>query len=281
MSKDYTNDIVTHIKNGNIEYLKFNILDKYSDNLVHAITLRHGGVSKPPYDTLNFRANLDFERDNVISNLKILCDKINIPFETICKAKQNHTSNVLVLDRNNKEKYNLLNYSDDEFDAYITKERGICSYITTADCVPIIIYDKSKNIVSNIHSGWRGTVKKIYINAIDKMCDIGCNVEDLIFCIGPSIKKCCFCSSEESFKSNFTSVYENEDEYISYNNTGKFYIDMDYVIVKEAIKRGIKIENIAVCDICTKCNSSDFFSCRAAKSVDTDFGVFATIVNIK
>ena len=51
--KDYTNEQVTLIKKDNVYYLQFNILNKYSKYLRHAITLRHGGVSKYPLDTLD------------------------------------------------------------------------------------------------------------------------------------------------------------------------------------------------------------------------------------
>lgn len=178
---------------------------------------------------------------------------------------QNHTKKVLFLNKINKEKYKLDKFNVEEYDAYIYNEKDIATYVTTADCIPIIIYDKVKNAVSNIHSGWKGTINKIYIEAINEMKkEFDSNVSDLIVCLGPSIQKCCFSSEEESFKEKFTNVWNNEDEYLTYDkeNNNKFYIDMPCLIKQDLIKLGVLEENIILSNICTMCNHDDFFSYR-------------------
>lgn len=280
----YNNDVMIHIKDGEVEYLKFKILEKYGDSINHVITLRHGGVSEYPCESLNFRTIGKDKKENLLSNLKIICDKIGFEDKNVFKAKQNHTDKVLIIDNNNKEKYSFSKFSMEEFDAYTTNEKNIATLVTTADCNPIIIYDPIKNVVSNIHSGWKGTIKKIYLNAIDIMVQkFNSNVEDLIFCIGPSIKKCCFTSKEKSFKEKFTDIWKEENEYIYYEEDSDiFHIDLSYVIKKDILQKGIKEENIAICDICTMCNHKDFFSYRiATKNNYEDYGTFATIVYLK
>ena len=85
-----------------------------------------------------------------------------------------------------------------------------------------------------------GTIKKIYLNAFKIMQKkFGTNAEDLIVCVGPSINKCCFTSKEESFKKKFTDVFENEQEYLYYEEDKEtFHIDMPYLIKRDFINLG-------------------------------------------
>ena len=69
---DFNNNDIIHIKNGKVEYLKFRILEKYSDKLLHLITLRHGGVSAGVYNSLNFRSVGKDKYENVDKNLEII-----------------------------------------------------------------------------------------------------------------------------------------------------------------------------------------------------------------
>ena len=46
-------------------------------------------------------------------------------------------------------------------DALITKEPGCCICISTADCIPILLYDRKNQVVAAAHAGWRGTVNYI------------------------------------------------------------------------------------------------------------------------
>lgn len=284
MGKNYTNEHILHVKDGNVEYIQFRKLNDYRDKLKHCVTLRHGGVSEGEYASLNFRLLGSDTKENVFSNIDIVCDKLDINSGSICKVMQAHTDNILVLNSENKEEYNVKNMSNEEYDAYIYNEEGITAFVTTADCNPIIIYSPKENVVANIHSGWMGTINKIYLKTLEKMInDFNCKAEDIIICVGPSINKCCFSSREDSFKEKFISVFENEEEYITYDekDRDKFYIDLPYIIKRDFLKIGVKEENIVLSNICTKCNHEDFFSYRhARKSEYNDFGTMGTFVSL-
>lgn len=280
----YDSNEMRHLKNGNIEYLKFKILEKYDEKIEHIITLRHGGVSDFPCDTLNFRTVGKDKKENIEENLERISKVINLDKDNIHKAKQNHTSNILYIDDSNKKKYKFTKYNKEEYDAYITDKKNIATLVTTADCNPIIIYDSQKNILANVHSGWKGTIKKVYLETLKKMVnEFGCNVSDILFCIGPSIKKCCFSSEENEFKNKFSSIWNDEDKYIYYENNGeRFHIDLSYLIKRDVLEFGIKEENLSICDICTMCHSNDFYSFRKATiNKDEDYGTFATIAYLK
>lgn len=280
---DFSNKQVTHVKNGDVEYLTFKALEKYNDKITAIVTLRHGGVSEGVFDSLNFRmAGID-KRENVIKNLNIICDKLNLNADEVYKARQDHTDNILYLTHDNKEEYNFKNVNNSPVDGYITAS-GITTLVTTADCNAIIIYDTKNNKVANVHSGWKGTTKRIYIKAIEKMQSLfGTNPKDLIICVSPSVLKCCFSSEDKKFKNIFTDIWPYEEEYITYEkeNTKRFHIDIPYVIRKDLVNIGVKEENIHFATICTCCNDKHFYSYRSkTQKGEEDYGCMATIVKI-
>ena len=284
MKKDYSNNEVKHIKDGEVEYLTFNALEKYSYKIKCIVTLRHGGVSEGVYNSLNFRMLGKDKKESVLKNLEIVSKKIGINEKEVSKGKQDHTDNILVLDNENKDRYEFSKENDECIDGYVIKDSGITALVTTADCNAIVIYDTKNNKVANVHSGWKGTTKKIYLKAIDKMKELfGTKVEDLVICVSPAILKCCFSSEDESFKKIFTDIWKDEKEYIYYEkeNPKRFHIDLFYVITKDLLGIGVKKDNIHFANICTCCNHDDFYSYRyKTMKGEQDYGCMATIVKL-
>ena len=54
-------------------------------------------------------------------------------------------------------------------DALITNVPGYCVCVTTADCVPVLLYDKKQHVVAAVHAGWKGTVKHIVSHVMDHL----------------------------------------------------------------------------------------------------------------
>ncbi|MDD2376502.1 MAG: peptidoglycan editing factor PgeF [Clostridia bacterium] len=281
MNSNFTNDNITHIKKGNLEYITFNILNKYKDKLIHGFFFKNGGVSKGIYSSLNFRILGNDSKKNVFKNIDIVKKELNL--SKVYKAMQAHSDNILILDNNNKSKYEIEKLNNEEYDSYVIAEKDISTIITTADCNPIIIYDPVNNVVANVHSGWKGTIKQIYIKTVKLMNrKYGSKYNDIIVCIGPSINKCCFCSSSLEFKKQFTDIWPNENEYITNKENGEFYIDLPYVIKKDLIRLGLKKENIILSEICTVCNNDVCFSYRFLKKQnELDYATMGTFVELK
>lgn len=286
-------DEIKYVKDGNIEYIQFNRLLKYK-NLFHAITLKTHDVG------FKIRTN-DLTRERSIEKVKKLTS-----CERIIQLKQNHTDNIITINKNNVDdsnrsdkakdinangrnssdnningkNINYRNYTDyiDKIldknsyaDGLITNKEEIASIITIADCIPIIIYDPKHNVIANIHSGWKGTVKRIGIKAIRQMeRDFQTNKDDVIFCIGPSIRKECFLVNEdvvEIYKKEFendidlTDIIEKTEKA---NDNGIQYIIDNILLYKQMLaNEKIPKENIVDSKICTVCSSNEFHSRRA------------------
>lgn len=85
-----------------------------------------------------------------------------------------------------------------ESDFLYTDQKGIGLAITTADCVPIILYCEQPSMIAVIHAGWRGTVKGIIKEALEQITTYFCCSPDQLYVyIGPYARSCCYAVSNE------------------------------------------------------------------------------------
>lgn len=243
---DLSNESMVHVKKDKIEYLQFKKLLEYKE-IVHCYTLS--------VNNINFKMNQEKEEESI----KKLCDELKISQTSIVRPKQNHTDIVKIIDKIDENIENV--------DGLITNKKNINMMLSFADCTPIIIYDPVKNIIANIHSGWRGTVQKIGQKAVLKIIkEYNSNPKDLIVCLGPCIGKCHF-----EVKEDVKNIFEKNFKYLNRNSEiieqskdkeGKFFIDTTLInrLILEEV--GIKKENIIESNICTACNSNIMHSHR-------------------
>lgn len=143
-------------------------------------------------------------------------------------------------------------FMSDGFDSIIT-QKPVYLKITTADCIPILLYEKNKKIVGIIHAGWKGLYKGIIINTIKKILDIGGQSHHLIAAIGPHIRKCCYNVPYERII-KFRKIIPDSLDYSEFRNT-KWFLDLDKIAGWQLTKMGIPekfIDNLAVCTCCNR-----------------------------
>ncbi|WP_072987584.1 peptidoglycan editing factor PgeF [Clostridium cavendishii] len=210
----------------------------------------------------------------VNGDIKIKNDKINIYFTTaeasidykIGLGEGEKSINILENKLNLKKIYFLKQIHSDkiintndinndlivEGDALISNKRDIGIGVFTADCVPVIAYDKEKEIIAAIHSGWRGTYDNIVGKTIDKMIkDYGCsNIETII---GPHIKECCYEVSME--------IVDKFNEKYNYKTKSRNISIESYI--KEQLEKYNEVKKIDNVNLCTFCSDKPkFYSYR-------------------
>lgn len=257
-------NIVYQNKDG-IEYIQFKKLLEYPE-ITHCYTMRNN-------NELNFQIkNRDFFNQS--------CDKIYKCLELknplVVRPYQTHTDNVKVVRRIEKL---------EDTDGILTNKKEIALITTSADCISLLLYDPVKKAIGSIHSGWKGTLKGIIVKAIEKMKnEYKSNPEDIICCICPSIRQCCF-EVDEDVKDLFYNKYKelkNIDEIIKLGDKKedkqKYYIDTVKINIELLKNIGLKEKNIIDSNICTMCHSKEFHSYRTdGKS----FGVNGAIIALK
>lgn len=261
---DLSNENVIHKKNKEIEYLQFRKLIEYKE-IVHCYTLKANNFDIAGNDTY------EEKKDITHFNYEKLSNALQISKDTILRPYQTHTDVVKAV--NEKWKQRKISIFPEEFnnvDGLITNLPNIAFSLGYADCIPLFFYDPIKKVIGNIHSGWKGTLKKIAKRAVEEMENVYmCNPKDIICCIGPSIRKCHFEVEDDVYEMFYKEfLYTGRiNDIISKENTdnSKYYIDtvlINKIILQEA---GLKVENIIDSGICTVCNFSVMHSYRVDK----------------
>lgn len=185
-----------------------------------------------------------------------------LPYPVV-QAHQIHEDRIAIITKAGTTREEL-----EGFDAMITNIPGIAIGARTADCVPVLLYDPYRRAIAAIHSGWKGTVKKISLKTIKLMeQQFGTDPADLMAVIGPCIGPESFQVGEEvaeQFKQAgfpLERILSDEGARVSGTMKGGLHIDLwlaNRMILEEA---GIKPENISVSGIDTFTHP-EFYSAR-------------------
>lgn len=140
----------------------------------------------------------------------------------------------------------------------VVTDRYIALGVLTADCLPVLLYDKTHGVIGAVHAGWRGIYKNIIKNALNAMTTIGAQRDHIHVMIGPHIRSCCYSVNEqrkELFESAFgSSVITSRD--------GFHAIDLERVVTLQFREYGISDAKIMVDVDCTACRNDRYFSYR-------------------
>ncbi len=173
-------------------------------------------------------------------------------------------------------------------DAVITCERGVLLVVQTADCIPILLADSRNRAVAAIHSGWRGTLRRIAEKTLGRMrMEFGTRPEDVIAVLGPGIGRCCyevgpevakefhaqFHQARDWFEGPFDSLAagENDPNWLPWltmmppgHQLPAPTVHLDLIVANRAILAGAGLapEKIVSSGFCTYCRTDLFFSYR-------------------
>ena len=230
----------------------FENLLKY-DKISHFITTRNNGISPKPFKSLNLGFNSGDSIENVEKNWHILMENIGLNETKIFTLNQIHSDKIVIANskiiENSGQKI--------EGDAIITDLKGLFIAVLVADCVPIILYDPIKSIISVVHAGWKGSSLEIAKKTVEKMEKVFLSKpKDIIAGIGPSIGPCCY-----KVKNDVQKYFSNYRNAVIVKNN-EYYINLWEVNKSQLIKSGINENNIEVSRLCTSCNNKIFYSYR-------------------
>ena len=232
---------------------------------------RKGGKSKGIYKSLNCgKGSLD-KKNCVNTNLIIASKKISKSSNKLVLLNQVHSNKYFFVKDDNSEKSKLIG------DALITNKRKIILGVLTADCVPILIFDKKLKMISAIHAGWRGAYKGI-INAVIKyFVKNGSESKNLIAAIGPCISQKHY-EVQKDFKSKFFK--QSRSNKIFFKNIGnKTYFSLNKYVNYQLKSLGVK--KIDIIDQDTYNPKNNFFSARRSiHKKENDYGRNISLIMI-
>ena len=222
---------------------------------------RQGGYSEGRYGEFNINRYCGDSEEAIKRNREALCQLLDIEDWRLLMPHQVHLAEIAVVDRemmslSAEERQQRL----DGIDALMTNEAGVCIGVSTADCIPVLLYDPIRRASCAIHAGWRGTVQRIAEKAVGRMTETyGTNPKDIIAQIGPGIHLESFEVGEEVYEAFEKAGFPMEQISKRYE---KWHIDLPECNRLQLVAAGIPEAQIAVSPVCTFQQSDTFFSAR-------------------
>ena len=168
-------------------------------------------------------------------------------------ARQVHGAAVSVVERGGRA---------GQADALVTSRPGLPLCVSTADCLPIVLYDPRAGRLGVVHAGWRGTVQGVVGAATRRLVEVGSTAADLVVGIGPSIGACCYevdAPVIQRFEAAYPGIWPG---WATPKGPGKWMLDLWRANVDQLTGAGVRPERIDLLGLCTGCRPDLLFSYR-------------------
>lgn len=243
----------------------------------HGISTRLGGLSRPPFASLNLGARTDDDPAVVRHNRESFCQAVGVDFARVTCARQVHGDKIFVVGEADAGR-GATGYDTAiaDTDALITDRPGLPLMLFFADCVPVLIADPVRRVVAVSHAGWKGTVARIAAKTVLAMRqNFGSDPADCHVAIGPSIGPCDY-EVDEPVIDILRQEFSNWRELVIPRG-GRWLLDLWQTNRHQLEEIGVRREFIEVSGVCTACNTAMFYSHRAEHGTTGRFGAVISL----
>ena len=247
-----------------------------SDDVKAFSTTRHGGVSEGNYASLNINEYCGDSKANTDANRLLLANELGIDANHIIMPHQTHGVESRII---GEEFANLPDGVKkmllEGVDAVMTNIPGMCIGVSTADCIPVLLYDEEHHAAAAIHAGWRGTQARIVHKAVQEMrMAYQTDPTKLKAVIGPGISLDNFEVGDEvyaAFEQAAFDISAIAEERIKRNPNAdapvkaferKWHINLPLANIQMLTHNGVDEAHIINTGICTFDNADNYFSAR-------------------
>jgi YfiH family protein len=216
------------------------------------VTTRRGGVSDPPFDTLNLAYLTADRRDCVRTNRERVAGALGLDHDRLLIGRQVHGA--------------IVNPAEDieigttPGDGILLTRPGSAAMVVVADCVPLLLYDPAVHAGVVVHAGWRGLAAGVIGRAVGVMLEQGVKAPDIVAGIGPAIGRCCYEVGPE-----VVAALRPEDDEFAEGEGDRSMLDLKAVTRRQLGELGVKGQQIEDLEICTRCQNERYFSARAGE----------------
>jgi len=224
-------------------------------------TTRHGGYGSGAYGGFNINPYCGDAPGAVAANREALCRLLGVDDERLLLPHQAHLTEIAVVE---PDFFSLSAGSRrsmlEGVDAIMSDVPDVCFGVSTADCIPVIIYDTAHHAACVVHAGWRGTVARIAEKAVAAMC-LRYKSSPLAMkaFIGPGISGDAFEVGDEVYDKFRRGGFHMGE--IAFRR-GKWHIDLPLCNRLQLISSGLPAASVQMSGICTYNNCDDYFSAR-------------------
>ena len=241
-------------------------------NIEHCFFSRQGGFSNGIYGSLNCGFGSRDKKENIKKNINLVSRKIGIKDKNLMLMNQTHGINAILINSENQKEKKF------HSDAIITRVKGLALGVLTADCVPVILFDRLNNTIGCIHAGWKGAFLGIIENTLNIFKKINSRNE-IYACIGPCIGKQNY-EVDNFFFEKFLNQSKNNHYYFEQKNNDKKNFDLRQYVHDKLINSGVVLVDNVNYD--TFDNNEKFYSYRRSKSLgENDYGRCISVICLK
>ena len=224
-------------------------------------TTRQGGYSEGNYGQFNINRYCGDSAEAITQNRQALCQLLDINDSRLLMPHQVHLTKIATVDDD------FLSLDSDGrqqrlegVDAVMTNIAGVCIGVSTADCIPVLLYDSMHHAACAVHAGWRGTLARIVEKAVKAMTETyGTNPIDIVAQIGPGIGLDSFEVGDEVYDAFAQAGF---DMAAICQKQVKWHINLPACNKLQLIATGVTPAHITMSDICTYKAHDTFFSAR-------------------
>lgn len=241
-----------------------------------AFTLRTGGVSRAPYDSLNVGTHVGDDAVAVRENRRRLRESLRLPSEPMWLQQVHGTA---VVDLNELEHVDVVAAELDAIagaapahwgadvvakapldapraDAAIASGSGRVCVIQVADCMPVLFAARDGSVIGAAHAGWRGLAAGVLEETVRKLQVPGTS---LLAWLGPTISQQHF-EVGDDVRAAFMSVDLKTASAFVANARGRWQCDL-YALARRRLAL-LGVESVFGGGWCTYADNARFFSFR-------------------
>jgi YfiH family protein len=183
-------------------------------------------------------------------------DRGGLPADGFAFARQVHGAHLLAATRAG---------SLGQADVLMTDRPGLPLAIFTADCLPIVVYDRPSRRLAMAHAGWRGTVEAAARVAVNALLDAGGRPAEFLAAIGPSIGPCCYEVDAPVIDRLKVAFPDDWRAWVTATRPGKWMLDLWKANEDQLKEAGLSDAQIDNPRLCTACRADLFFSYRRGR----------------
>lgn len=252
-----------------IPYYSFGALANDGE-IINAVFTRLGGVSRPPFSSLNVGHQVGDDPAAVEANHRLILQTLGLSRSEVVTAHQVHGNSVAIVGMEHAR--SVIPTTD----ALITRTPGVTLMLRFADCLPIVLWDPVQQAIALAHAGWRGTAANAAQRIASMMVEeFGSDPTQMIAGLGPAIGPCCYQIGAEVANPLKASL-QNWERAIKVTEGSTYCLDLWEANRQQLVEAGVR--RIEISHVCTSCHTDEFFSHRAEKGRT---GRFAAVAGIK
>ncbi|MEP7290155.1 MAG: peptidoglycan editing factor PgeF [Chloroflexota bacterium] len=237
-------------------------------NVTHGIFTRQGGVSKPPFASLNLGGNIGDDPDAVRCNHERMYAALGVDEARVCSVWQIHSADVIVASEPVPGQRWIT-----QADGMIANRKGVVLSMRFADCTPVLFRDPVRGVIAMAHAGWRGTVQGIAARTVRAMTEtFGSRPADIQAGIGPAIGPARYQVGEEVVAAVHDYFGSTGADELIQRDTGNCTAYLNLWAANRLDLQRAGVEQIEVAEICTAENTDEWFSHRAEQGCTGRFG---------